>query len=127
MVGAQSASNTNFSTTTAIPTPKTARCARPGALYSLLPPNAEKKLNPVGQFNHSRILVRGNHIEHWLNEARILEFELGSPELARAINASKYKPVPGFGTKFPTHTLLQDHGEEISIRNLKIRAPLRDK
>lgn len=93
-----------------------------GALYSLLPPTAEKKLNPVGQFNQSRIVVHSNHVEHWLNGAKILQFELGSPELTRAINASKYKPVPAFGTKFPTSILLQDHGEETSFRNLKIRA-----
>jgi hypothetical protein len=98
-----------------------------GALYSLLPPNAEKKLNPVGQFNQSRILVRGNHVEHWLNGAKILQFELQSPELTRAISASKYKPVPAFGTKFPTSILLQDHGEEISFRNLKFRGLTADK
>ena len=92
-----------------------------GSLYSLIPPNASKKLNPIGEFNQSRIVVRGNHIEHWLNNAKILAFELGSPELARAINASKYKPVPNFGSKFPTAILLQDHGDEVQFRNLKIR------
>lgn len=93
-----------------------------GSLYSLIPPNATKKLNPVGEFNESRILVRRQRIEHWLNGAKVLEANLGSPELARAIAASKYKPVPKFGTKSSTSILLQDHGEEVYFRNLRIRA-----
>ena len=93
-----------------------------GSLYSLIPPNAAKKLNPVGEFNQSRLIVEGQHVEHWLNGAKVLETDLGSPELTRAIAASKYKPVPKFGTKFPTAILLQDHGDEVYFRNLKIRA-----
>jgi hypothetical protein len=93
-----------------------------GALYSLVPPNSHKKLKAVGEFNQSRILVQGKHVEHWLNGAKILEYELESPELAQAIAASKYKDVPRFGTKFKTPILLQDHGDEIWFRNLKIRS-----
>jgi hypothetical protein len=92
-----------------------------GALYSLLPPNAAKKAKPIGEFNESRIIVRGEHIEHWLNGAKILETDLGSVELNRAIGASKYNPVPNFGRKAPTAILLQDHGEEVWFRNLRIR------
>lgn len=91
------------------------------SLYSLIPPNAAKKLNRVGEFNQSRLVIHGQHVEHWLNGAKALETDLGSPELTRAIAASKYKPVPGFGTKFPTAILLQDHGDEVYFRNLKIR------
>jgi hypothetical protein len=91
-----------------------------GALYSLVPPNSAKRLNPVGQFNRSRILVQGRHVEHWLNGAKIVEYELESPALFEAIARSKYKGVPGFGTKFKTPILLQDHGEEIWFQNLKI-------
>ena len=92
-----------------------------GSLYSLIPPNASKKLKAIGEFNQSRIIVRGNQIEHWLNSAKILAFELGSPELTRAIDRSKYKPVPNFGSKAPTVILLQDHGDKVHFRNLKIR------
>lgn len=92
-----------------------------GSLYSLIPPIAAKKLKPIGEFNESRIVVRGEHIEHWLNGVKILETDLGSDQLKRAIAASKYKPVPKFGQKLPTSILLQDHGDEVYFRNLKIR------
>ena len=92
-----------------------------GSLYSLIPPNSAKRLRPVGEFNESRIVVRGGHVEHWLNGAKIVEYEMGSPELLAAIAKSKFRNVPGFGTKFPTIILLQDHGEEVWFRNLKIR------
>jgi hypothetical protein len=93
-----------------------------GSLYLLVPPGNAKHLKPVGEFNQSRIVVSGKHVEHWLNGAKILEYELESPALMAAIAKSKYKSVAGFGTKFPTVLLLQDHGEEIWFRDLKIRA-----
>lgn len=93
-----------------------------GSLYALIPPNSAKKLKPAGEFNESRIIVKGNHIEHWLNGAKIVSFDLGSPELLNAIANSKYKDVPGFAKKEKTHILLQDHGDEILFRNMKIRS-----
>ena len=92
-----------------------------GALYSLFPPNGAKRLNPVGQFNESRLLVQGTHVEHWLNGAKIVEYELESPALMKAIAVSKYKDIPKFGTKFRTRLLIQDHGDEVWYRNLRIR------
>ncbi len=93
-----------------------------GALYSLIAPSSARKVRPIGQFNESRIIVKGTHVEHWLNGAKIVDYELGSPSLLKAVAASKFKPVPGFGTKFKTRILLQDHGDEVWFRNLKIRA-----
>lgn len=93
-----------------------------GSLYSLIPPNDSKRLKPAGEFNESRIVVQGKHVEHWLNGAKIVEYELGSPALIDAIAKSKYKDVPGFGAKAKTRILLQDHGDEVRFRNLKIRA-----
>jgi hypothetical protein len=92
-----------------------------GSLYSLFPPTSAKRTMPVGQFNDSRILVQGKHVEHWLNGAKILEYELESPALFKAIADSKFKDVPDFGTKFRTRILLQDHGDAVWFRNLKIR------
>jgi 3-keto-disaccharide hydrolase len=92
-----------------------------GALYFLVPPNETKRLKPIGEFNESRIVVNGKHVEHWLNGAKIVEYDLGSPELIDAIARSKYKDVPGFGVKTRTRILLQDHGDEVRFRNLKIR------
>jgi hypothetical protein len=92
-----------------------------GSLYSLIPPNDSKKLKPAGEFNQSRIIVQGNHVEHWLNGTRIVSFELGGETLLKAIANSKYKSVPNFAQKASTHILLQDHGDEIRFRNVKIR------
>jgi hypothetical protein len=93
-----------------------------GALYYLIAPNKAKHLAPVGEWNHSEIIVRGNHAEHWLNGARIVSFEIKSPEMAAAIAKSKFKNVAGFGEKMPTVLLLQDHGDTVWFRNLKVRA-----
>ena len=90
------------------------------AIYDLF--GAEKKtLRPVGEWNESRIIVNGNHIEHWLNGSKVAETDLGSDTLREAIAKSKFHVVPGFGTKIATPLCLQDHGEEVSFRNLKIR------
>ena len=93
-----------------------------GSLYSLIPPNDSKRLKSTGEFNESRIVVRGKHVEHWLNGAKIVEYDLGSQALIDAIAKSKYKDVPGFGAKTKTRILLQDHGDEVRFRNMKIRA-----
>jgi hypothetical protein len=96
------------------------------AFYDVLPPSpTAKALKPVGQFNQSRVLVRGHHVEHWLNGAKVLEYELGSPELKAAIAKSKFKDVAGFGNKIQGRILLQDHGDEVCYRNVKVQAPPR--
>jgi hypothetical protein len=94
------------------------------AFYDVLPPDpAKKKLRPAGEFNVSRVLVRGNHVEHWLNGEKVLEYELGRPELKAAIAKSKFKDVAGFEAKLKGPILLQDHGDEVCYRNIKILAP----
>jgi hypothetical protein len=94
---------------------------RTAAFYDVLPPNSKKVLRPVGEFNISRILVKGNHVEHWLNGAKVLEYELDSDALKAAIEKSKFKNVAGFEKKIKGPILLQDHGDEVCYRNLKIR------
>jgi hypothetical protein len=93
-----------------------------GAFYDVLPPLTGKQLRPVGEWNESRVLVQGNRVEHWLNGAKVVQYELASPELKAAIAKSKFKDVEGFGTKFPGHILLQDHGDEVAFRNIKVLA-----
>ncbi|MDB5297863.1 MAG: hypothetical protein JWO31_3846 [Phycisphaerales bacterium] len=90
------------------------------SLYDLIAPTG-KKLRPLGEFNDSRLLIRGDHVEHWLNDVKVVEYELGGPALAAALEKSKYKKLPGFGTKKRTPVLLQDHGEEVWFRNIRVR------
>jgi hypothetical protein len=97
------------------------RLHQTAGLYDVLEPPAERKLNPPGEWNHSRIVVRGNHAEHWLNGAKTVEFEMGSDALKAAIAKSKFKAVPGFGEKTKSPLLLQDHGDEIWFRSIKVR------
>ncbi len=91
------------------------------AFYDVLPPAGGKPLKPVGEWNASRILVQGNRVEHWLNGAKVLEYELGSPAVKQAVAASKFKNTAKFGEKVPGHIMLTDHGDEAWFRNLKIR------
>jgi hypothetical protein len=91
-----------------------------GALYDLYPPT-QKASRPVGDFNNSRILLDGNRVEHWLNGIRVLVFELDSEDLVERVANSKFRHTPGFGVKASGHISLQNHGDEVWFRNLKIR------
>jgi hypothetical protein len=94
---------------------------RAGALYDLIPPNANKVLKPVGEWNSSKIVFRGNHGEHWLNGKKVVEFELGTPVMDSLLKASKYRDIKGFADKRAGHIVLQDHVDEVFFRSIKIR------
>jgi len=94
---------------------------RAGSLYDLIPPSSAKKLKPVGQWNSSRIVFRGNHGEHWLNGVKVVEFELGTARMDSLLAKSKYHTIPGFAERRKGHIILQDHGDEVYYRNVKIR------
>lgn len=91
-----------------------------GALYDLYPPLKRASRQP-GEFNQARILVAGNHVEHWLNDEKILEFELGSEDLKQRIAESKFRRIKGFGEKAAAQISLQNHRDDIWYRNIKIR------
>ena len=91
------------------------------AFYDVLNPAADKPLKPVGEFNSSRILVKGNTVKHFLNGKKVLTYELGSDELKEAIAKSKFKNLKVFGQSLPGHILLQDHGDAVWYRNIRIR------
>ena len=93
---------------------------RAGALYDLIAPNANKHLNPVGDWNSSTIVFRGNHGEHWLNGSKVVEYELGTPRMDSLLAASKYKSIPNFAQRRAGHIVLQDHVDEVYFRNIKI-------
>lgn len=91
-----------------------------GSLYDLVPPAAAKKLQPVGEWNRSRIVARGAHLQHWLNGEKIVEVNLDGPEWRAALAASKFKAAADFATR-KGRLLLQDHGDEAWFRALRIR------
>jgi hypothetical protein len=92
-----------------------------GSLYDLITPNGAKRLAPVGQWNTSRIVFQGKHGEHWLNGAKIVEFDLGTPGMDSLLAKSKYRTIPGFADRRAGHIILQDHNDETYFRDIKIR------
>lgn len=93
------------------------------SFYLVVAPNEKKKVKPFGEWNQSRVLVQGNHVEHWLNGAKVLEYELGSPAILEQVAKTKFKGVAGFGTKIRGHILLTYHSDECNFRNVKLREP----
>jgi hypothetical protein len=94
---------------------------RTGALYDLFAPNERKRLRPVGEWNDSRIVFRDAHGEHWLNGEKVAEFDLGTARMDSALAASKYRIWSWFASRRRGAIVLQDHGDEVYFRNIKVR------
>ena len=92
-----------------------------GSFYLVVAPDPKKKVRPFGEWNHSRVLVHGNHVEHWLNGEKILIYKLGSAAVLEQVAKTKFKGAAGFGTKMRGHILLTYHNDECSFRNVKVR------
>ena len=88
--------------------------------YALYPPS-EDATKPVGEWNHGRIVVRGSKVEHWLNGKKVVQYELGSSDWSARVAKSKFKEWKKFGTLKKGKIDLQDHGDEVAFRSIKIR------
>ena len=91
-----------------------------GALYDIIPAPDNKPFRR-GFFNTAMIVVKGNHVEHWLNGVKIVEYERNTQMWNALVNFSKYKDWPNFGNAETGHILLQDHGDEVWFQNVKIK------
>jgi 3-keto-disaccharide hydrolase len=90
------------------------------ANYDLHPPSRDAT-KPIGSWNQTRLVVRGAHVEHWLNGVKVVEYELWSPDWEQRVRASKFKDYPGYGRARRGRIGLQDHGDRVAYRNIKIR------
>lgn len=91
-----------------------------GSNYDMRAPS-KKVARPAGQWNKTRIVVNRNHVEHWLNGAKVVEYELGSESWKLRVETSKWKDYPDYGKAEEGHIALQDHGNQVWFRNVKIR------
>jgi 3-keto-disaccharide hydrolase len=92
-----------------------------GACYGLYPPGKDVS-KPAGQWNRARLVVDGDHVEHWLNGEKLLAYQRGSADWKARVAASKFKRYPNFGTAERGFIALQDHGDAVEYRNIVIRA-----
>jgi hypothetical protein len=99
-----------------------------GSLYDLIaarnlsdPDNPGKRINPPGEWNRAVIVVRGRHVEHWLNGFKVVDYDRGSPVFRALVAQSKFAKEPYFGEAQQGPILLQDHGDRVDFRSIKLR------
>jgi len=92
-----------------------------GACYAMYAPLSGKKLNPVGEFNVSKIVAKDSLVQHWLNGEKIVEYKMWSEDWYQRKAAGKWKNAPYYGTERRGHIGFQNHGKKVYIRNVKIK------
>jgi hypothetical protein len=91
-----------------------------GSNYALHAP-ARDVTKPIGEWNAVRLIAKGPHVEHWLNGVKLLEYELWSADWEARVKASKFGKIPMYGRAKRGHIGLQDHGDYVAYRNIKIK------
>lgn len=93
-----------------------------GSNYALHAPPSDVT-RPIGLWNRARLVVKGSHVEHWLNGKKLLEYELWTDEWKALVAASKFASMPAYGLAKKGRIALQDHGDHVEFRNVKVRTP----
>ena len=91
-----------------------------GSLYAVRAINLDV-VRPAGQWNHAKIVCKGTRIEHWLNGFKVVDIDTASDDFKKAKDASKWKDAPDYATRPTGFIALQDHGDEVWFRDLKVR------
>jgi len=92
-----------------------------GANYAMHAPSADVT-RPAGQWNHTKLVVHGAHVEHWLNGTKIVEYELWSDDWQSRVDGCKWKERPDYGRRKRGHIVLQDHGDRVAFREIRVRS-----
>ena len=92
-----------------------------GSDYGIHAPSDDKQLKPVGEWNSTKIVVNGTHVEHWLNGGKIVEFERWSDDWKARLEAKDWEDRDDYGLAKSGRIVIQDHGSEFWFRNIKIR------
>jgi len=91
-----------------------------GSAYGLYPV-PRGVVRPAGEWNRVRLVINGNHVEHWLNDVKVVEYQLGSADWSERVAGSKFAKWPEFGKAAEGRIGLQDHGDVVAYRSIKIR------
>ncbi len=78
-------------------------------------------VKPAGEWNHVRLISKNGKVEHWLNNRKLVEYDMNAPEWQKLIADSKFKEMPGFGKARKGKIALQDHGDVVWYKNIKIK------
>lgn len=98
----------------------TAAIRSAGSLYDLITPK-HKILKPVGEYNTAGLVVNGNHVEHWINSIKVVEYEMGSAEMAGLLAKSKFSKNPIYGKSTDGLIMFQHHGQQVWFKDIRVR------
>jgi len=96
------------------------KLTRAASCYGLYPTTKEV-CKPAGEWNHTKIVIKDGHVEHWLNDVKVVEYQKGGDEWNKKVASSKFKAWSQFGKPTKGHIALQDHGDKVEYRNIKIK------